>query len=223
MKVHFATVGRRLEPILVGIRSIGADRLVLFATRGVENESWPVALELADRLKAIMVEVRPIVEIELFDLVEDVKRMVATIREVRRELSERPHEMYFNVSGGTKVMSMAGLIASYMEGLKPYYVVERPTEPFEAPLIMLPALPRGLDSLTRHQKEVLIALKDGPKNLKEIAEKVGIAIPSVKHNVDKLTALGLIEPSEGRGRKVRLTDVGRLWLWLIELERQSHY
>lgn len=211
MKVQFATVGHSAEPILLGVKSIGADRMYLFAT----NDSQPTAIEIGSILSKLLIDVRPIVLLEPFDMVEGIKLMVKTIREALCEVGNGA-ELYFNITGGTKIMTTSALIASYMEGVKPYYVVERPSE--VGPIVMLPSLPKGIDALSNTQKKIIVVLKKlGSANILEIAKEVKMSVPSAKDNIDRLLKLGVVEPTKGRGRKVKLTELGDLWAWLIEL------
>jgi CRISPR locus-related DNA-binding protein len=215
MKVHLATVGMNPQPILIGIKNIGAERVYLFATKGVENETYPVALEIREILENLLIDVPEIVEVELFDLIENVKRMIKVIRAIKIE--DQDAELYFNVSGGTKIMASSALIASYMEGVKPYYVVEKPEG--LGSIVMLPILPkRGVEALSIKQRSILLKLKElRSANLLELAKELGIAVPSAKYIIERFLKMGIVEPTIGRGRKVKLTELGEFWAWLAEL------
>jgi predicted transcriptional regulator len=215
MKIHLATVGVRSQQILVGIKNIGAEKVYLFATKGVENETYPIALEIRENLGKLLIDVPEIVEVELFDLIENVKRMIKVIRAIKTEAPTA--ELYFNVSGGTKIMASSALIASYMEGVKPYYVVEKPGG--LGPIVMLPALPKkGVEALSVKQREALLKLKKlKSANLRKLAEEAGIAIPSAKYIVERFQEMGIVERVPGKGMTVKLTELGEFWAWLAEI------
>jgi hypothetical protein len=114
-------------------------------------------------------------------------------------------------------MASSALIASYMEGVKPYYVVEKPGG--LGSIVMLPILPkRGVEALSIKQRSILLKLKElRSANLLELAKELGIAVPSAKYIVERFLRMGIVEPTIGRGKKVKLTELGEFWAWLAEL------
>lgn len=49
-----------------------------------------------------------------------------------------------------------------------------------------------------------------PISYKEIGEKMGVAIGTVQHYLDRLKAMGLIETGYNRKRSIRLTELGKV-------------
>ena len=210
LKVHVAPLGTVKEPILAGIHHFGANEVYLFATRGVEKESYPLALSLSMDLKRIGISV-VIEEIDLFDFMGNLKRIVTKINEIRKK---RPAaQIYVNVTGGTKPMAQAALIAAFLTDSQPYYVQEKPLK-----VIQLPTFPKaGTKPIRGKQRDILTILVNGPMSVSGLSKTIGISTTAVSHNLKRLENMGLIKSeAAGRAKRAKLTELGLWWAWMIK-------
>ena len=145
-RVLISTFGFDPEKVLRAIRWIGYDRLSLVAGGKSLREAGFRRLEDAERASGGTVEVVPV---DPFDFQSCFEGAVGAIRRHRRA----GREVRVNVSGGTKVLADAALLAAFQEGVEAWHCEETP--------VKLPVL-RGVafaDRLSRVEKAVLSSLE----------------------------------------------------------------
>lgn len=227
-------MGQAEEPILIGAYRKGADRVILLATREVPGESYPVARKVKTELeqRGISAEIR---EIDLLDFFSNVRGIIKLIRQIKHEIGYEKHPattpIYVNITGGTKPMSCAALVAALNEGVLPYYVQEKPKP---ERIIDLPLLPLALSywKLSKVESAILGELhaRDSKSGFQEdvrrcIEGKISMR-PPAKSTVSiackkleqlGLLATGLVIHSKTRrpSKLLRLTDMGSLYAWYL--------
>jgi len=139
------------------------------------------------------------------DMVPMIKRMRSEIKKYDRR------EIVFNITGGTKAMAGAGIIASILEGVKLVFNDWENERIVEYPILKM----RYEDTLTKKEKEILkYILKKGECRFADIIEDIGISKSTVSHHLDRLEEKGFIEkiPTKDSKREkiIRAKEVAEL-------------
>jgi len=210
MKVLVATVGGREEPIIVSARKLGLDKAVLIAGKPATDvfdapiEGKPNPLEIseniAEKLRGFGAEVE-IVAVNPFDFEECCIRILEILEECISG-----GEVSVVVSGGTKIQAIAASYAAFISGCRVYYVQELKDG---SQIIEIPLTFAEFDGLSRARKDVLKVLEDGDDSSK-ISAKLGITKKTASQYLKELREYGLIETTDGRVKKYRLTFAGKL-------------
>jgi len=236
-----------LSPNLsIGVRRIDGERIVtVFGTLGFDASKFlPVVLKLADVRKVIVYhapgetptrekKVQRALETVISSLtaskvaVKLVKLKdpwtVSTMLQAFLEglAEERPENSAFNLTGGTKTMTVAATLACLITGTRAYYVPEESDspEPIELPLpsisvrsVLTPGQARALAALSQHDFD----------SMTELAKSLRLSSATVCHHVSRLAQMGAVSQSRGRDGRVvstRLTEAGRILLLLHDTLR----
>ena len=113
MEVHIATVGLTKEPIFHGVNTYPVDKLILLHSN--DDKSKENSLEIAQVVKEMKI-ICEIQEVDAFDL----ENVMITIMDLHKKYVQ--DNMSINLTGGTKVMASAALLAGYILGVRVYYI-----------------------------------------------------------------------------------------------------
>jgi hypothetical protein len=117
--VHFVAVGFEVARIHDPIVRYGADRVVIFEHTEEKDIYAAFVREVTARLK---VSIKPLVidhaKVDLFDF----SNLMAELTSRMREETNLGNFVFVNVSGGSRLVDAAGLVASMMFGAHAYYV-----------------------------------------------------------------------------------------------------
>lgn len=151
------------------------------------------------------------VQVDAFDIVESAAAMQEAIRK------DDPRDVLFNVSGGTKVLSSAAVLASILEGLRAVYIHEETGE--ERPLPLFRA--RYEDFLTERKREILryVAEHDGCTQ-RQVYEALNLSKPTVNGHIKGLVEYGLLEQAKDendtRVKRLHVIPAARLLFQDVE-------
>jgi len=199
-RVLISTFGFNPEKVLLALRSIGYDRLALIAGGKSLREPGFRRLDAAERASGGSIEV---VAVDPFDFRSCFEGALGAIQRHRRA----GDEVRVNVSGGTKVLADAALLAAFQEGVEAWHCEERP--------VRLPVL-RGVafsDSLNAIQKAILVAI-ERPLTVARLVERLGSQGHSergVQAAINRLREQGLVAVTLRGGAAVVSVDPGVKW------------
>lgn len=238
-RVHIVPVGYEYERIVHPAEELRADIVVLIGheedAEGSDGDEHLKDAVMALEDLEIDVEAR---ECDIFDLYSSMGAIAESIADHGGD------EVFVNVSTGSKVTAIAGMIASMVLDSTPYYVrakdyekdpneiedfTELPTYPIDAPDAEQVDVLQFIDRFSR---------KQGPPTKGEIihfSEQINLDYVSQNvagkgkyrlldtHIVEPLKQRGYIEESkQGRNKIISLTEDGRAALeafqWLIDKE-----
>jgi len=199
-RILISTFGFDPEKVLRALRWIGYDRLALVAGGRSVREPGFRRLEAAVRASGDSVEV---VVVDPFDFRSCFEGALAAIQRHRRA----GREVRVNVSGGTKVLADATLLAAFQEGVEAWHCEEAP--------VRLPVL-KGVsfaDSLSPAQKAVLSSI-ERPQTTAQIVERLrglGYSDRSTQTAITRLREQGLIAVKLRGGAAVVTIDPKVKW------------
>src|SRR2546422_5750780 len=199
-RILISTFGFDPERVLRALRWIGYDRLALVAGGRSLREPGFRRLEAAVRASGDSIEV---VSVDPFDFRSCFEGALSAIQRHRRA----GREVRVNVSGGTKVLADATLLAAFQEGIEAWHCEEAP--------VRLPVL-KGVsfaDSLSSTQKAVLSAIEK-PQTTPELAvrlEGLGYSDRRVQTAITRLREQGLIVVTLRGGAAVVSIDPKVKW------------
>ncbi len=190
-RVLISTFGLDAEKVLRSLRWVSYDRLALLAGGRSAQEPGFRRIEAAERAAGTGLEV---VAVDPFDFRSCFEGALGAIRRHRKA----GREVRMNVSGGTKILADAALLAAFQEGVEVWHCEERP--------LRLPVL-RGVtfsDGLTKAERAVLAAV-DRPRPVSSLVARLGEEghrEATVRSAIAGLHGDGLLSLSIRRGKAV---------------------
>ena len=212
MEIHIATVGLTKEPILQGVNAYPIDKLILLHSN--DDKSKENSHEIASAVKELKIECE-IAEVDAFDL-EDV---LISIMNIHKKYAQE--DLSINLTGGTKVMASAALLAGYILGLRVYYIQDGSIDKNKGKYIKertieLPVPRVNIHDLEQTQKDILSYIfKEGGRLEKAntvLHEVLKITKQNASYHLKQLTKKDLISLTiDGRNKIVKLTNTGKLF------------
>lgn len=138
---------------------------------------------------------------DAFDFMQIAKRFR---QDVRKYQKEGKHIAFFNIAGGTKLMSSAALLVCILEGIPATYVHDKTLKPFELPLLRM----KYSDTLTPKQRDLLMYLlnhKSSELTEIELARAMDVEKATMNHHISRLVekgAITLVPKAKDRRAKV---------------------
>ena len=199
-RVLMSTFGFDAEKILRSLRWIGYDRLTLLVGGKSLKDPGLRRIEAAERAAGAGLEV---VRVDPFDLRACFEAAVGAIRRHRKA----GHEVRVNVSGGTKILADAALLAAFQEGVEAWHCEDRP--------VRLPVL-KGVtfsDAFTATERAVLSSLRRPVPVSALVARLValGHGEASVRSSIARLHAQGLLSMTIRAGVAVAFPNREVAW------------
>lgn len=206
--LQLATIGDDNDPIKIGIREFPVSKLILIHDPNDKDKA--VALKAELEVLKLEVELRDLKNNAMMDMMEIVARIL-TEEELKFD------DIYFNVTGGTKIMSCAAISASFVNGIKAFHVADG--KPMQ-----LPVLRFRLQELISESKFALLrALQKAGgsvESLNDLSKHAKVEKSLLSYHIrggrdsKGLEELGFVEIDRGsQGRLViSLTPMGRLIL-----------
>lgn len=214
-RIHIAPLGYEIERVVEPCRQLGTDRLVLLEHCVESEKSKRIKEELLLELEesGIAVECD---SIDIFDFYESLGAIGEKILKFEED------EVFINISTGSKITAIAGMISAMMNGATPYYVraheyeTETPSKANE--IIQLPEYP--VKSPRIDQIELLSVISRYSRN-EDLVSKGELIDYSVTNSLDfvsgkdtnekgryRLIDTYVLNPLEQRGY-IRVTKSGR--------------
>lgn len=187
-----------LEKILQAMRSLPYDRLLLIGMPGIESCEDAKRLRHLEEMAGHDVEFEVADEEGFMDIVGQVAGGLASRMNGRQDA--RVDSVILNISGGSKLLGDAALLAAFELGIETYHVNGRVTR--------LPVIQGATarDRFTRNQARMLEAIGQGSVTLEHLASAMGpISRQAVDRIIRELKKEDLIS-SKGEN--------GRIMLWL---------
>jgi DNA-binding MarR family transcriptional regulator len=218
MTVLFATLGftpEAVKPVIAWIKDL--EEVILFHSKHKKSEK--AMREIRNICRGLGVEFES-------HQVKDEYSLALSMREIKKVGGRyKDKEIIFNVTGGTKMLTSAGLLVCILEGIKAVYVRQKDDKVLEVPLLKM----RYEDLLSEREKELLslISTKCNDKHECELSEIYKEKLSKVKgegkvadsvitYYLDKLEGRGLIERVEGKDKRSKLIKLKETALFLIE-------
>ena len=194
MVTIFATLGWEPKSVIPSLKiRDNVEKLIVYYSPDKKGESaceklWGYCSSIKLPLKSVKLE-------NQFDLIK-------TAKEIRKDLRKYSgKDIVFNITGGTKVMSSAALLACILEAVPAVYCNEKTGKEETLPLLQI----RYKDFLTKPQKNILTVIKQlgGECNAVDIAKETGLRKATVSHHIKQLEDMGLVvvETSKKDSRK----------------------
>jgi len=214
-RILIVTVGEQEKPIFEGLRvANNVDIVFLLASKFTENKAEEIkkSIEQIYHVQIVLID-----EVSFDDI---IKKIVFIHKENLNS------EFLYNISGGTKIMSLACYTLASFLGEKVFYIFKKQSGEME--LIRLPTLKINLDflreSLSGKKLKFLELIKEKPRTITELSKILKLAKPTISLGyVDKLEQQNLImrTPSSKRSQKIRITEEGEILLHLKELFNEN--
>jgi len=204
MVVIFGTIGSNPKVLIPTIRARdNVEKVVYYYARDTEREKVSekasrVVQEYCER-KKIKYEPR---------MIENASDLLKIAKKIRADLSmqkAQKNEIVFNVTGGTKVMCAAALLACILEGVNAVYVNEDTKEELELPVIPY----EYKHNLSKGQKKILQAIHALGRNctLTELVKQTNLKKSTISYHISKLRRMGLVEIREGEDLREKYINV----------------
>lgn len=210
MKILLSTFGPDPENTLAAMRFLPYQKLVLILSE--DSKDTPAFRTIVENEAKAKSSVETLL-IDEYDLKDCFRNISDYIFEERKKDKKKQNQIIINISGGSKILGDAALLAAFEMGVPAYHCEK-------SRVIRLPVL-RGVtlrDRLTESQIAVLQEMGT-MDTIDEIFEKVGkrLTEETIRKALRGLRKLGVIRtiPSEGK-ITVELTDAGILILETIE-------
>ena len=220
MTTLLGTLGFTPEKLLGAIKTVPGVTHVTFYTSHTsrsqdKRRSTAAVRKVEGVLQHLDVPFDHVVLPDPFDFGSMLGRFLQDLKRVRSE------NAVFNITGGSKPMSMAAAIACMMTGVRTYYV---PEEQEGVQAILLPIFQlRYSRVLTPKQRKILEAINTtGPKSESQLAHHLGILESTLSGHLSRLADIGAVTLSadirEGRIHRPELTAAGKLLLSIEDRE-----
>ena len=122
-RVHVIPIGLEVDRILEGFKEYPANYAVFVKSKKIGSEVERIARENAESVKE---KIKYTVEIDDIELdYHDFKTSFVEFKRLFEKLQDRGYSVYVNLSSGTRIVASAALIASFLTGARPYYVVPK--------------------------------------------------------------------------------------------------
>lgn len=194
MVTIFATLGWEPKSVIPSIKSRdNVEELIVYCSPDKKGEAaWQ---KLWEYCSSIDLSVKPVKLKDQFDLIK-------IANEIRKDLKKcSGKDVIFNITGGTKVMSSAALLACILEGIPAVYCNEKTGKEEPLPLMQI----KYEDFLSEQQKKILKIIKELGENCTAVgvAKKANLKKATVAHHAKELADRGLIsiETSKEDSRK----------------------
>ena len=193
------TFGFTERKTLAAMRSISYNRLVLVAGKDVlERKELRLLVELESKGGGVI----DTIFVDVFDFEGCYRLINETIRERMKN-----GEVVLNISGGTKILADAAILAAFQNGVEAYHCDER--------VIRLPVL-RGVkfeDSFSSSDRKVLDVLGEGDttKDVVRKLENQGLSEAAIRTSLRNLEKVGVVKPRlEGGLARIYMTEGHRM-------------
>lgn len=206
MTIIFSTLGFNpdaLTPLISHFPEV--EKVIFYYSSEKKEEAVKAKKEIISICKAVGIDYQAI---ELKNYVD----MVPMIKKMRKDLKRYDKsEVIFNITGGTKAMAGAGIIASILEGVKVVFNDWENKCIVEYPILKM----RYEDTLTKKEKEILkYIMKKRGCRFADIIEDIKISKSTISYHLDRLEEKGFIEriPAKDNKREkiIRVKEIAEL-------------
>ncbi len=198
MTVLFGTLGWRPQSLLPSIRSSeNLERVVFYHSDHAKSRE--ARSKVVEFCRSLGVAVSAVEVSDAFDLLHVAGQIRADVRKERAAGSD----LRFNIAGGTRLMSSAGLLVCILEGIPATYVHDETYQEIPLPLLRI-SYGAGLTPKQRDVLSFLVHNRDKDFTETALAKALGVHKATMNHHVRELEAKGAV------ARLSDLTDARRL-------------
>jgi len=204
-QILIATVGEQEVPLFEGFKRVkDIDKVYFLASK--------VTQEHAEKIK------KGITKIYDSDIIiineKDLEKIIYKLIELHKK--ERQSSFMYNVTGGTKIMSLACHVVASFLGERIFYIFknEKSMEFVEVPLLKYDLY----RIITRNDRkcDILKMLRNQQSmSLTDISNKITLKKPTVLGHLSKLVGHNLVRQEKGKGYCI--TDTGKIFLDMLEV------
>ena len=209
-KILITTVGEQEKPLYEGMKvSSRIDKVYLLASDFTANIAEKIKQNVSNLYQTEIIKIN---EKELDNIINSL---------IKLHRKEKNSEFVYNLTGGTKIMSLACHVVASFLGEKMIYIFKKEGNGME--IIEVPVLKYNLNKIIakgdkRHS--ILKLLKEKPRTITELAKilKLEKATVSAGH-IKKLKEQNLVEIKELSRNKqsIILSKTGSIFLSLLEV------
>ena len=213
MNLHIATLGKEIGHIMSSFKEFKIDKLLLITSKDFEDKAKEVQKKVGFfNIITDIVYVNPFHSSSYVEIINGVFKYIKN--------QENKYDLFFNITGGTNLMSSAALTAAQFIGGSAYYVIkgEKKDEFFFVPIVKISLR----DSMTEKQKNILNIIyreikKNGKiKNLNKFSKDYGLYKQKLRFYIQQFEKLNLIKIDRSdREHSLELTETGKLIKQLI--------
>ena len=209
-KILITTIGEQEKPLYEGMKVISKiDKVYLLASDFTDNIAEKIKQNISNLYQADVIKINE----------KELDSIIDTLIEIHRK--EKNSEFVYNLTGGTKIMSLACHVVASFLGERMLYIFKRGDNSME--IIEVPVLKYNLNKIiARDDKrhKILKLLKEKPRTITELAKilKLEKATVSAGH-IKKLKEQNLVEIKEISRNKqsIVLSNTGKIFLSLLEV------
>lgn len=122
-RAHVIPIGLEVDRILAGFKEYPANYAIFVKSKKIGSDVEKIARENAESVKEKIKYTAEVEDIELD--YHDFKTSFVEFKKLFEVLQDRGYSVYVNLSSGTRIVASAALIASFLSGARPYYVVPK--------------------------------------------------------------------------------------------------
>jgi len=208
-QILIVTLGEKEAPIFEGFRRVKDIEKVVFLT---SKKLEPIAKSIGEKISSIY----PNCEICFVDE-KNLSDIIKKIIELHKKYKK--WTFTYNLTGGTKIMSIACHVVASFLGEKAFYIAkidEGKMVKVDIPILKLkPQLVLGKND---RKYQILKLLNSSELTLTQLSNKLKLKMPTIKGHLNKLLSFGLI--SCGKNKKYFISQVGKIFLGLIEVDKE---
>ncbi|RLC37243.1 hypothetical protein DRH29_02665 [candidate division Kazan bacterium] len=210
-KIFLVPVGEQMKPLYEGFRYVkNIEQVYLICS----DYTRKMAKEMKDKLSAVYkIEVIETKAERIDDIIDDI---ITAIKDFKNK------RIISNISGGTKIMSLACyIISSYTEGFS-FYIFK--DEKSEMKYVEVPSLKINIDLFVKNNSKKFKLLEKLSKKdyfLNQLSKELNIKSSTTNAHIYTLERTGMVK-TERMGRKliIKITTTGKLIYSLVKLKHR---
>lgn len=203
--VLVVTVGEQEKPLYEGFKRIRSiDKVYLLASRFSEKYAEDIKQGISKIYESEIVMINE----------KNLQETINMVIELHKK--EKKCNFVYNITGGTKIMSVACHVVASFLGEEIFYIF-KDKESME--FISVPVLKYNLiDLIDKKDKkyQILRILSENKLILTALSDKLKLKKPTVLGHLDKLLKYNLIA-TESNTKNYSITDTGKIFLNLLEV------
>ncbi|MDH4122519.1 MAG: DUF6293 family protein [Thermoplasmata archaeon] len=217
MKILITTFGPNQENTFAAMRALPYEKLVLVLSEDALASPAYHKMEEIEKISKVPIETIVVDEFDLKDCFREIVEYVLKLELEKKK--KQKYQISINISGGSKIMGDAALLAAFQLGIKAYYCDKDH-------VINLPVI-TGVSMRNRLTDSQVMVLKEiGMRDtVDDIARKLGPSLTedTIRKSLRNLRKMGVIRTVPGDGKiEVELTEPGILILETINRFDRGH-
>jgi len=210
-KIFLVPVGEQMKPLYEGFRYVkNIEQVYLICS----DYTRKMAEEMKDKLSAVYkIEVIETKAERIDEIIDDIITVIGDFRNKR---------IISNISGGTKIMSLACyILSSYTQGFS-FYIFK--DENAEMRYVEVPSLKINIDLFVKNNSKKFKLLEKLSKKdyfLNQLSKELNIKSSTTNAHIYTLERAGMVR-TERMGRKlmIKITSTGKLIHTLVKLKHR---